>query len=63
MKKPQIVVGNKIDMLSDKTEIEKLKKYFKEEGVEFIPVSLITKEGVDELLIKLKDLTKKKAEV
>ncbi len=59
LKKPQIVVGNKIDMLSDKTEIEKLKNYFKEKGIEFVPVSLVTKEGVDDLLNKLKEALKK----
>ena len=48
-KKPQIVVGNKIDILSDKEEIDRLKKAFKEKGYKFIPVSLATKEGIDEL--------------
>ena len=48
-KKPQIVVGNKIDILSDKEEIDRLKKAFEEKGYRFIPVSLATKEGIDEL--------------
>ncbi len=48
-KKPQIVVGNKIDILSDKEEINRLKKAFEEKGYRFIPVSLATKEGIDEL--------------
>ncbi|NPA54614.1 MAG: GTPase ObgE [Aquificae bacterium] len=48
-KKPQIVVGNKIDILSDKEEINRLKKAFEEKGYRFIPISLATKEGIDEL--------------
>ncbi|RMD46830.1 MAG: Obg family GTPase CgtA, partial [Aquificota bacterium] len=49
LEKPQIVVGNKIDMLSNKEEIEKFKKEFEKLGYKFIPVSLITNEGVEEL--------------
>ncbi|NPA16705.1 MAG: GTPase ObgE [Aquificae bacterium] len=49
LEKPQIVVGNKIDILSDRTQLEKWKKYFEERGYTFIPVSLATLEGVDRL--------------
>jgi GTP-binding protein len=55
MEKPQIVVGNKIDILSDKEEIKKLKNSFEEKGYKFIPVSLATKEGIDELKNALKE--------
>ncbi len=56
--KKQIVVGNKIDMLSDKNKIEELKEKFKEKGYKFIPISLITKEGVDELLNEIREVSK-----
>ncbi|SNZ10115.1 GTP-binding protein [Persephonella hydrogeniphila] len=49
VEKPQIVVGNKVDMLSDKNELERLKNEFSSKGYRFIPVSLITGEGVDRL--------------
>ena len=55
MEKPQIVVGNKIDILSDKEEIKKLKNSFEEKGYKFIPVSLATKEGIDELKTALQE--------
>ncbi len=54
LKKPQIVIGNKIDILSDKGEIERLKKVFEEKGITFIPVSLATKEGIEDLKNVLK---------
>ena len=56
LEKPQIVVGNKIDILSDKSLIKKLEDYFSEKGYPFIPVSLATKEGVDELINKIKQI-------
>ena len=56
LEKPQIIVGNKIDILSDKSLIKKLKDYFNEKGYPFIPVSLATKEGVDELINKIKQI-------
>ncbi len=49
VKKPQIIVGNKIDILSDRTEIERLRKYFENKGYKFLPVSLATLEGIDKL--------------
>lgn len=58
LKKQQIVVGNKIDMLSNKEEIEDLKKKFEEKGYKFIPVSLVTKEGIDELLNEIRNISK-----
>ncbi len=58
VKKPQIVVGNKIDILSDKSEIDRLKTFFEERGYTFIPVSLATREGVDELIKAIKEKKK-----
>lgn len=58
LKKPQIVVANKIDALSDKSLIDKLEKYFAEKGYPFVAVSLITKEGVDKLINILREKKK-----
>ncbi len=49
-KKPQIVVGTKIDALVDRSKIEELKKYFEEKGYPFFAVSAVTGEGMDELM-------------
>ncbi|GAB6066348.1 GTPase ObgE [Aquifex pyrophilus] len=48
-KKPQIVVANKIDALSDKELLKELKKAFEERGYEFYAVSALTGEGLSEL--------------
>lgn len=53
VKKPQIVVANKIDALSDKELIEELKSYFKEKGYEFCAISALTGEGLKELKERL----------
>ncbi len=58
LRKKQIVVGNKIDMLSDKEEINRLKEIFKEKGYKFIPLSLVTKEGLNELLNEIREISK-----
>ena len=49
-KKPQIVVGTKIDALVDRSKIEELKKYFEEKGYPFFAVSAVTGEGMNELM-------------
>lgn len=49
-KKPQIVVANKIDALSDKSKIDEMRKYFQDKNIPFTAISLITREGVDELI-------------
>lgn len=48
-KKPQIVVGTKIDILSDRSIIEKLRAYFKGKGYEFMAISAVTGEGIKDL--------------
>ena len=58
LNKPQIVVGNKIDILSDKKELNELKESFNKRGYKFIPVSLATKEGIDELLTEIRNIAK-----
>lgn len=49
LKKPQIVIANKIDVLSDKKLLKDLEKYFKEKGYEFYAVSALTGEGLENL--------------
>ena len=64
-KKPQIVVGTKIDALTDRSKVERLKRYFKEKGYPFFAVSAVTGEGMEELLNfvaqKLKELKEEDA--
>ena len=50
MRKPQIVVGNKIDLVPDEALLEELKERFRrEEGVELLLISAATGRGVREL--------------
>jgi len=64
-KKPQIVVGTKIDALVDRSKVERLKKYFKEKGYPFFAVSAVSGEGMEELLnyvaSKVKELKEQNA--
>jgi len=55
-KKPQVVVGNKIDLLSDKDKLKEWEKQFKEKGYKFIPVSVLTGEGLDKLKEELNNI-------
>ncbi len=48
-KKPQIVVANKIDSLSDRSYLEELRRHFESEGYPFHAISAVTGEGIDEL--------------
>ncbi len=48
-KKPQIIVANKIDALSDRNLLKELEEYFKNKGYEFYAVSALTGEGLDKL--------------
>ena len=60
LKKPQIVVGTKIDALSDRSKIYELKEYFEKKGYPFFAVSAVSGEGMDKLMWfvarKLKEL-------
>ncbi len=52
-KKKQIVVGNKIDLLSEpekSEEIKKWEKYFSEYGLKFYAISAVTREGIHKLI-------------
>lgn len=48
-KKPQIVVASKIDALSDRSVLEKLREAFEGRGYTFHAVSSATSEGIEEL--------------
>jgi GTP-binding protein len=48
-KKPQLVVANKIDALSDRSLLERLRAYFEGRGYSFHAVSSLTGEGLEEL--------------
>ncbi len=65
-KKPQIVVGTKIDALTDRSKVERLKRYFEEKGYPFFAVSAVSGEGMEEFLNfvarKLKELERENAE-
>lgn len=56
MDKPQIVIANKMDMLQAKENLEKFKKEVK---CEVYPISAVTGDGIDEVLIKLADMLDK----
>ena len=47
--RPQIIVGNKCDLIDD-TEIEKYKKYFENKGYAFFPIMAAIAEGTEELI-------------
>lgn len=49
-KRPQIVVANKIDVLSDTTVLDKLSDYLKEKDIDIFPVSAATNKGLLELM-------------
>ncbi len=47
--RPQIVVGNKCDLIEE-DEIERIKKHFTDKGYEFFPIMAAIAEGTDELI-------------
>lgn len=49
IRKPQVVIANKIDMLSDRDLLRELENYFKSKGYDFFAVSALTGEGLQEL--------------
>lgn len=54
-KRPQVIAANKIDAIYDGDEdpIERLKKEFEPKGIEVMPISAVTGDGVKELLYKV----------
>ena len=55
-RKKQIVAANKIDMLGDSDNLERLKAYMDERGQEVYPICAMTGEGLEVLLERLWDL-------
>lgn len=48
--RPQIVVGNKIDLVEAREQLERVRREMKSRGVEFFAISAATGEGVDALV-------------
>lgn len=52
---PQIVAGNKTDILKDDSVFRSVRSIFKKKGIEFYPVSALTGKGMDDLLLVVAD--------
>ncbi len=50
MEKPQAIVGTKMDISGDKRNLLKLEEYARKNGIDFLAVSAITREGIDKLI-------------
>ncbi|MFZ5906183.1 MAG: GTPase ObgE [Nitrospirota bacterium] len=53
LKKPQIVVGTKLDIAGDGLRLRKLEQYCATNGREFYPVSAVTSTGIQEVLLRI----------
>lgn len=52
-KKPEIVVGNKLDLVGDKISLQRIEKFFEENNKEIIFVSALTGENLDKLKYRI----------
>lgn len=52
--RPQIVVGNKADLIFDKSVSEEFKKYVTDKGYKYFEISAATTKGIDELLKEIR---------
>ncbi|HDP69464.1 MAG TPA: GTPase ObgE [Actinobacteria bacterium] len=50
LERPQIVVGNKIDIEQGRDNLKRAEKFFGKTGYSFYPISAVTGEGVDKLI-------------
>jgi GTP-binding protein len=50
IQKPQVVTGNKIDILTDFSRLEALQRFCEEKEIPFFPISAATGKGVQELI-------------
>ena len=50
--KKQIVAGNKIDLITNRTELEQIKQQIESKGYSFFPICTLTGEGIKPLLEK-----------
>lgn len=48
--KPQVVAGNKIDILEDPSRLKECRRFFEEKEIPFFPISAVTGEGTRELV-------------
>jgi GTP-binding protein len=53
--KPQIVVGNKVDVPDAREKFEKVRNMFKDMNVEIFPISAVTGEGINQLVKYMAD--------
>jgi len=64
VKRPQLVVGNKIDLPEAKKNLPRVSLFFKKEGYFFEAISALTGEGIDallnQILIELEEASKEK---
>ena len=56
VKKPQVVVGTKLDIAVNKEKLDRLAHYCKTTGIDLFPVSAVTGEGIKRLLSYLSRL-------
>ncbi len=56
LKKPQVIVANKMDAMFDDANIIALKEAFETESMKIFPISAVTGEGVKEVLYHIKKL-------
>jgi len=54
--RPQIVVANKIDVLHDRTRLEKFLAFCQEQGMPCLPISAVTGQGLKELVFRMTKL-------
>jgi GTP-binding protein len=54
-KKPQAVVGTKVDIKGQGRRLDRLKKYCKTKGIDFFPISAVRSEGIRELVAYLSE--------
>ena len=55
LKRPQIIVLNKLDLLSSDTVPPEVIRYYQNLGYPFTPISALTGEGIDKLLLLIKN--------
>ena len=49
----QIVVANKIDVLHDHTQLQKLQTFCQEQGLTCLPISAVTGQGVSDVIAQI----------
>lgn len=56
LKKPQVIVANKIDAMYGDDNLNRLKEAFETENIKVFPISAVTGQGIKELLYHIKKL-------